>query len=165
MTNFAKRIDSPVGPILLLANEQGLSGVYFREPARDYPAPAPGSAAAGFLARAEAELGEYFAGKRKEFTVPLHAEGTPFQKKVWAELSKIGFGVTKSYAELARAAGNEKATRAVGTANGRNPLSIIVPCHRVIAADGSLGGYSGGLDKKIRLLELEKSSFRAGKQR
>ena len=99
------------------------------------------------------------------FTVPLAPQGTEFQMKVWSELRKIPFGKTISYRELARKVQNEKACRAVGTANGKNPLSIVVPCHRVIAADGSLGGYSGGLEMKRALLSLEsmKTAGRSGK--
>lgn len=107
------------------------------------------------LKRTVKELDEYFSGKRKKFTVPLDLEGTPFQKRVWQALLDIPFGKTISYKELAKNIKNEKAIRAVGGANGKNPVSIIVPCHRVIAADGKLGGYSDGLPKKIKLLEME----------
>ena len=97
----------------------------------------------------------YFAGKLREFKLPLAPEGTPFQKRVWAELCRIPYGATISYAELAQRIGDPQAVRAVGTANGANPIAIVVPCHRVIGSDGTLTGYAGGLDKKRALLELE----------
>jgi methylated-DNA-[protein]-cysteine S-methyltransferase len=101
-------------------------------------------------------LREYFAGERKSFDLPLDMRGTPFQKNVWEALLAIPFGETRSYGQLARQLGNPQSTRAVGAANGRNPISIIVPCHRVIGASGKLTGFAGGLDVKARLLELEK---------
>lgn len=103
------------------------------------------------------ELREYFAGKRRSFEVALHLEGTEFQERAWAAMLKIPYGATISYATQARMIGNPRATRAVGTANGANPIPIIVPCHRVIASDGSLGGYALGLAMKQRLLALEGS--------
>lgn len=101
------------------------------------------------------ELGEYFAGKRKSFNVKLAPEGTEFQRAAWKALTKIPFGQTRSYGEQAAAIGNPKAVRAIGAANGRNPIAIVVPCHRVIGANGTLTGYAGGLDKKEFLLKLE----------
>ena len=101
------------------------------------------------------ELTEYFAGKRREFTFPLELRGTPFQLKCWRALLAIPFGETRTYADIARAVGQPQAFRAVGMANNRNPIAIVVPCHRVIASDGTLCGYGGGLDVKRRLLELE----------
>jgi methylated-DNA-[protein]-cysteine S-methyltransferase len=109
-----------------------------------------------FVAVAE-QLDEYFAGERRTFDVELGAAGTPFQKRVWRELVRIPFGTTITYAELARRVGNPAASRAVGHANGRNPISIIVPCHRVIGADGKLTGYAGGVELKRRLLDWERS--------
>ena len=103
------------------------------------------------------ELEEYLAGRRKKFTVPLDLRGTAFQKKVWKALLTIPCGATRSYGEIARQAGNPRAARAVGMANHDNPIAIIVPCHRVIASDGSLGGYGGGLEMKSRLLRLEQA--------
>lgn len=108
------------------------------------------------LRKTEQELEEYFEGKRKEFDLPLHLHGTEFQKKVWEALRKIPYGETCSYLDIARMVGNPKACRAVGGANHRNPVMILVPCHRVIGADGSLTGYGGGLGVKQYLLELEK---------
>lgn len=109
------------------------------------------------LKEAYTQLQEYFQGKRKEFQLPLEPKGTEFQRKVWKALESIPYGQTKSYGEIARMIGNEKASRAVGMANNKNPLSIFIPCHRVIGADGKLVGYGGGLDKKIYLLDLEKN--------
>jgi methylated-DNA-[protein]-cysteine S-methyltransferase len=110
------------------------------------------------LLRAETQLGEYFRGSRKRFDLPLDLRGTAFQRKVWAELGKIPFGATWSYRELAERIGNPGAVRAVGTANGRNPVCILIPCHRVVRVSGDLGGYAGGLENKAFLLELEKES-------
>jgi methylated-DNA-[protein]-cysteine S-methyltransferase len=107
------------------------------------------------LLKAEQQLSEYFAGKRQVFTVALDMKGTAFQKKVWAALLTIPFGETRTYADIARQLGNPKACRAVGAANGRNPVSIIAPCHRAIGSDGSLTGFAGGLDAKRYLLALE----------
>lgn len=112
------------------------------------------------LAQTAAELREYFAGTRTDFTVPLSLSGTPFQRAVWAELGHIPYGATWSYAELARRIGSPQASRAVGAANGRNPIPIIVPCHRVIGASGQLTGYGGGLPRKKLLLELEQPAKR-----
>ena len=103
------------------------------------------------------QLDEYYEGKRTEFTLPLRAEGTPFQMKVWQALSTIPYGETRSYGQIAAQVDNPKGSRAVGMANNRNPISIIIPCHRVIGADGKLVGYGGGLDKKVWLLDFEKS--------
>ena len=108
------------------------------------------------LRQAAAELAAYFTGALREFTVPLAPKGTPFQQKVWAALREIPYGETRSYKEIAAMVGNEKACRAVGMANNRNPLPIFIPCHRVVGADGKLVGYAGGLDVKTFLLELEK---------
>lgn len=116
-----------------------------------------GGAAARIAAQARRELEEYFAGRRRDFSVPLDMDGTAFQRKVWKALSEIPYGEVRSYGQIARRVGNPKASRAVGSANGANPVAIIVPCHRVIAADGSLGGFGGGLPNKNYLLDLEKT--------
>jgi methylated-DNA-[protein]-cysteine S-methyltransferase len=108
------------------------------------------------LKKAELQLEEYLSGKRKDFDLPLDPSGTKFQKRVWEQLAKIPYGETRSYKDIAKALNQESASRAVGSANGQNPLSIIVPCHRVISSDGSLGGYAGGLGIKETLLNLEK---------
>jgi methylated-DNA-[protein]-cysteine S-methyltransferase len=148
-----RTIDSPVGPLHLAARAAGLSHLLF---ARADPPPGDGSEAArATLDLAEAQLAEYFAGRRREFSVPLAAEGTEFQRAVWAALLDIPFGQTWSYSDLARRIGKPSAVRAVGAANGKNPISIIVPCHRVIGADGTLTGYGGGVTTKERLLRLE----------
>lgn len=156
------KYESPVGPIYLVASAKGLQSIYFQQKSQAPFADSLEGAAPelAILAEAVRQLGEYFAGERKVFELPMDASGTEFQKRVWAQLCRIPYGETKSYSELAKSLQNDKATRAVGTANGRNPLSIIVPCHRVIASDGGLGGYSGGLENKAKLLELEKRHAR-----
>jgi len=113
---------------------------------------------APLVAAAARQLAEYFAGRRHEFDLPLDAHGTTFQKRVWNALRRIPYGQTRSYGDIARAAGSPKGARAVGMANHNNPIGIVVPCHRVIASDGSLGGYGGGVDFKRRLLDLESAA-------
>lgn len=142
--------------LYLVAGHHGLQGLY------DAPQSAtlttdlnPSDSRHQVLIRARQELLEYFDGKRTKFDLPLDLQGTLFQKKVWEELLKIPFGSTISYSELATRIDNRNAVRAVGTANGKNPIWIIVPCHRVIGADGGLGGYAGGLEMKKQLLSLE----------
>jgi methylated-DNA-[protein]-cysteine S-methyltransferase len=148
MSLSQRKIPSPVGELYLVASDKGLRGIYKKKQA----VPVEPSKV---LDSASRELNEYFSGDRKKFSVPLDLEGTDFQKKVWAELIKIPYGTTVSYREIATRIRSPKAVRAVGSANGKNPLCIVVPCHRVIAADGGLGGYSGGLKMKSKLLELE----------
>ncbi|AXK80575.1 methylated-DNA--[protein]-cysteine S-methyltransferase [Pseudolabrys taiwanensis] len=157
MTQFTKTMDSPVGALTLIANEAGLSAVLWQndDPKRVRVGDLVAAPEHPVLIQAERELSEYFAGKLASFSVPLDATGTPFQKKAWAALLTIPYGETRSYGALARQLGNPKASRAVGAANGRNPLSIIVPCHRAIGADGALTGFAGGLDAKRYLLALE----------
>jgi methylated-DNA-[protein]-cysteine S-methyltransferase len=150
------KFDSKVGPLYLVASAKGLKGVYVERQNIEMVKSLKHSK---ILQDTVDELSEYFNGDRKKFDIPLDIEGTEFQKRVWNQLRKIPFGKTFSYKELATQIKNEKACRAVGTANGKNPLCIIIPCHRIIAADGTLGGYSGGLDLKIKLLELEGKSF------
>jgi methylated-DNA-[protein]-cysteine S-methyltransferase len=150
--------DSPIGRLLLAANAQGLTRVHFqagRRPLR--PKPEWRRDAAPFAA-ALLQLQEYFSRTRRTFELPLAAPGTPFQLAVWEALRAIPFGETVSYGELARRVGRSGSARAVGLANGANPLPIIVPCHRVIGADGSLTGFGGGLDIKRALLSLEGAS-------
>jgi methylated-DNA-[protein]-cysteine S-methyltransferase len=139
----------------LEASADGIRAISFR-PA----APANRNDRNPLLAEAVAQLGAYFASRLREFQLPLDPRGTPFQKRVWSELVKIPYGETRSYAQLAAAAGSPLAVRAVGAANGANPIAIVVPCHRVIGASGKLVGYAGGLALKRRLLDLE--SPRAG---
>lgn len=145
---------SPVGTLLLESDGKALTRVRFPGEPADTGTEARIRDAAPFAAALD-QLREYFAGKRRKFELPLAPRGTPFQLKVWRELLKIPYGRTITYAELARRIGNEKACRAVGAANGRNPLPIVVPCHRVIGADGSLTGFGGGIEAKRRLLVLE----------
>ena len=146
---------SPIGPLTLVEEDGALAAVRFHP---DLPRDAASFAlpSTPLLRQAAAELREYFAGQRRQFTVPLAPKGTPFQQKVWKALQEIPYGETRSYKEIAIAAGNEKACRAVGLANNRNPLPIFIPCHRVVGSDGKLVGYAGGLDVKTFLLELEK---------
>ncbi len=151
-----RRIDSPVGRLLIAADEAGLRLIEFPSPR--HPVPPGADWREGdhpLLQRAQRQLDEYFAGRRRDFDLPLAPRGTPFQRRVWDELAQIPYGRTRSYAELAQRLGQPSATRAVGAANGRNPLPIVVPCHRVIGADGSLTGFGGGLPRKRFLLELE----------
>lgn len=148
---------SPIGKITLIASESHLCSVEFGDIKRNiFSDPIKTSIQEHqVLAQAKSQLDEYFAGKRREFALPLDPQGTPFQKKVWKALRTIPFGKTWSYGDLAKKIGSPKAFRAVGGANNKNPLGIIVPCHRVIGADGSLTGYAGGLDTKKRLIDLE----------
>jgi len=147
--------DSPAGRILMTEDGGALTYVGFlsSDPpsaASDPPTPV--------LEAAEAQLREYFAGERREFDLPVKLSGTPFQLAVWDALRAIPYGETRAYADIAAAVGNAKACRAVGMANNRNPISIIIPCHRVIGKNGSLVGYGGGLDKKEFLLALERDA-------
>ena len=148
---------SPHGRMLLVADDKALTGVYFtgqkylprieaewQRDARHAP-----------LRQAKRELAEYFSGKRKRFSVKLAPRGTPFQRSVWKAIAGVGFGKTIAYAELARRAGRPGSARAAGAATGRNPIGIIVPCHRIVGSNGSLTGYAGGLAKKRALLALE----------
>ena len=147
--------ETPQGRMLLVASEQGLAGVYFVGQ-KHYPKPSVAwKRDRRALGQAKRELLEYFAGKRKRFSIALDPQGTPFQRAVWREIAKIGFGKTITYAELARRAGHPGSARAAGTATGRNPLGIIVPCHRIVGSNGSLTGYAGGLSMKRAFLALE----------
>jgi len=150
-------IESPIGLLTLTKDEGVLTGVHMHDQ-RHAPAPAPDWTRddAAFADVVE-QLGAYFAGELREFDVAMGLRGTDFQRQVWAGLCEVPYGETISYGELARRVGNPKASRAVGLANGRNPVAIIVPCHRVIGADGSLTGYGGGLDRKVWLIEHERA--------
>lgn len=146
--------NSPIGPLYLVASDKGLRGVFWKE----QPGPVelqPSTQAAKYLKQTIEQLNQYFAGERQSFDIPLDIIGTDFQKKVWETLAQIPYGKTFSYKDIALKINNLKAIRAVGTANGRNPLSIIIPCHRVIGSDGKLTGYAGGLKNKAHLLQLE----------
>lgn len=148
-------MDSPVGRLRLVAGEDGLRRICFPRERHPRPDDLEGEHAPARLAFARRQLDEYFAGKRRSFELPLAPRGTAFQLRVWEALRTIAWGATWSYAELAHHLGQPKAVRAVGGANGRNPLPIVVPCHRVIGADGSLTGFGGGLRIKALLLALE----------
>ena len=152
---YFTEFSSPIGTIQLRGTEAALTGVFMEEHRREPARPSGAVRDAAPLRSAQRELEEYLAGERREFSVALEPTGTPFQRRVWQELRAIPYGQTISYVELARRVANPRAIRAVGQANGRNAISIIVPCHRVIAADGSLGGYGGGLTRKRHLLALE----------
>ena len=155
--------DSPVGGLYLRSDGGFITGLLFHLPAGD------GVADSGIIGAADAagdrviglavsQLDEYFAGKRRVFDLPLRPHGTAFQRLVWDALLSIPYGETMSYGQIARLVGNPKACRAVGMANNRNPISIIIPCHRVIGSNGALVGYGGGLELKTRLLELERGA-------
>jgi methylated-DNA-[protein]-cysteine S-methyltransferase len=153
----SKMVDSPIGRLKLVATDDGLAGILWENDRprrvrlnidaedREHPV----------LVEAERQLGEYFAGQRKDFAVTLDLAGTAFQRKVWSALLTIPFGETRSYGQIARQIGRPSAVRAVGAANGRNPVSIIAPCHRVIGSTGKLTGFAGGLEVKAQLLALE----------
>ena len=152
-----KQVPSPVGPLTLVASDDGLAAILWEN---DRPRRVPlrleaEDAAHPVLVEAERQLAEYFAGRRTQFSLRLDPAGTPFQRQVWSALLTIPFGQTRSYAEIARQIGRPTAVRAVGAANGRNPLSIVAPCHRVIGSTGQLTGFAGGLEIKARLLALE----------
>jgi methylated-DNA-[protein]-cysteine S-methyltransferase len=146
---------SPVGTLRLTASVHGLRSIEVVRGSKMKRETVPRTGAGAIVRQAEQELREYFAGRRRTFTVKLDLEGTEFQRKAWQAMRKIPFGKTISYGDQARKVGKPKAYRAVGLANGKNPIPIIVPCHRVLASDGSLGGYSLGLSMKRRLLALE----------
>lgn len=148
--------ESPVGTLLLAGNEESIRLLWFQSGSRPITPPAEWREDRGPFGNAIEQLCEYFAGRLRQFTLHLDSEGTPFQTRVWRELERIPYGETISYGQLAERVGNPKASRAVGLANGANPISIIVPCHRVIGANGKLTGYGGGLTIKEKLLALER---------
>ncbi len=151
----SETVESPVGPLLLAASAHGLTHLLFGHRCHEPPSGDGSREAAAILDETKRQLGAYFSRERCTFELALAPTGTPFQREVWTALSAIPFGKVVSYRELAESIGRPKAVRAVGAANGKNPISIIVPCHRVIGADGSLTGYGGGLPAKKLLLELE----------
>ena len=156
MTRYA-RIATPLGTLVATAAGGALTGLYF-DGQQHFPSIGADwreDADAPPLRECARQLGEYFRGRREAFDLPLAPEGTPFQRRVWNEIARIRYGETLTYAQLARRAGAPGSARAAGAATGRNPLSIIVPCHRVVGSDGSLTGYAGGLERKTRLLEIE----------
>jgi methylated-DNA-[protein]-cysteine S-methyltransferase len=157
MALFYKEMDSPVGKLKLIASTNALVAVLWERerPDRCKLGHLISDRQQPVLIEAERQLGEYFSGRRTEFDLPLEPRGSEFQQRVWRVLRKIPFGATRSYLDLAMELGSAKAVRAVGAANGKNPLSIIIPCHRVIGANGSLTGFAGGLAVKAKLLDFE----------
>jgi methylated-DNA-[protein]-cysteine S-methyltransferase len=154
-TTLYTTVDSPIGELLLTGDGHALSGVHMQQGRHPIAPRAGWRESEGAFEGVRDQLVEYFAGRRTSFDVPLALEGTEFQRTVWRALQDIPYGETMSYGELARRIDKPGAVRAVGLANGRNPVAVIVPCHRVIGADGSLTGYGGGLERKRTLLELE----------
>lgn len=157
MTRHAATLTTPIGELLLVSDGAALTAVQFDDARRG--APTPDGADDPVIAEAAAQLRAYFAGERTTFDLPLRAAGTPFEQGVWRALEQIPYGETTSYGELAARLGEPGAARAVGRANGRNPIPIVVPCHRVIGADGSLTGFGGGLECKRALLDLERGTL------
>ncbi|WTN60763.1 methylated-DNA--[protein]-cysteine S-methyltransferase [Streptomyces sp. NBC_00626] len=151
-------IDSPYGPLTLVATDETLSGLYMTDQRHRPPQETFGARDERPFGPVIDQLNAYFQGELTEFDLPLDLHGTPFQRSVWAELQRIPYGGTRTYGELAEVLGKPKASRAVGLANGKNPIGVIVPCHRVIGANGDLTGYGGGLDRKRRLLDFERSA-------
>ena len=162
MSLYTKSIDSPVGTLKLVASDRGLVAILWQNenPRRIRLASQTEDANHPILLKTESQLFEYFTGKRQHFDLPLDPQGTPFQRAVWDALLAIPFGETRTYGQLARQLGNPNATRAVGAANGRNPIAIIVPCHRVVGSTGKLTGFAGGLESKSYLLHLETHTLR-----
>jgi methylated-DNA-[protein]-cysteine S-methyltransferase len=157
---YYAEMESPVGQLRLVAEEMGLRTVWFLRGRKKEEPEAEWKEDAAFFIDVRRQLREYFSGTLKEFDIPLLMDGTEFQKRVWKMLQTIPYGETISYGELAKKIGDPKAVRAVGAANGQNPIPIIVPCHRVIGSDGSLTGFGGGIENKRKLLELEKGQGR-----
>lgn len=155
MVSYVVEMDSPIRRLRLRSNGRALVALEMLDDPDQPLADDDRREADALLERARAELTEYFAGARREFDLPLEPAGTDFQRRVWQALRAIPYGATISYRTLAERIGQPTATRAVGLANGRNPIAIVIPCHRVIGADGSLTGYGGGLERKRTLLDLE----------
>jgi methylated-DNA-[protein]-cysteine S-methyltransferase len=158
---FFKTTKTPVGHLKLVATDRGLAAILWENdnPKRVRLSPLAENENHPVLVETERQLNDYFEGNRKTFSVTFDPVGTPFQKDVWVALATIPFGETRSYAEIARQIGRPKAVRAVGAANGKNPISILVPCHRVIGANGKLTGFAGGLEIKALLIKLESDSL------
>jgi methylated-DNA-[protein]-cysteine S-methyltransferase len=152
-------MDTPIGTLLVAGDEQAVQRIEFPKDGKP-GSPEPGwhESALGPVAEAVRQLREYFSGRRTEFDLPLAPQGTTFQRGVWRQLQEIPYGETISYGELAKRVGNPKASRAVGAANGQNPIPIVIPCHRVIGSNGKLTGFGGGLPTKEALLALERST-------
>lgn len=154
-TRARLKLDTPIGPIALEGDDETLTSLLLPNALPPIVRSVRRAQAPAAVARAADQLDEYFAGERTAFDLPLETAGTPFQRSVWAALAQIPHGRTLSYGELAATVGRPRAFRAVGAANGANPIPIVLPCHRVLASGGKLGGYGGGLDVKRRLLALE----------
>lgn len=157
--------DTPLGPMRAVLDGTGaLVSLEFADGARPHRAPArtPAGAAGSAARSVEAQVTAYFKGERRAFDLPLAPRGTPFQRRTWRALLRIPYGTTVSYGDLARRLGSPGASRAVGRANATNPIAVVVPCHRVIGSDGTMTGYGGGVERKRRLLELERSRAAAG---
>ncbi len=156
----AATLPTPIGELLLVSDGEALVALHFDDERRG--APTPGGDRDPVVRQASAQLREYFAGERTTFDLPLRPSGTPFEQRVWDALRGIPYGETTSYGAIAQGLGEPGAARAVGRANGRNPIPVIVPCHRVIGADGSLTGFGGGLACKRALLDLERGALSLG---
>ena len=153
---YSMQLETPIGPLTISATKKAVTAIRFGTQVPEGSTPCTGAEATPLLRKAAEEIGDYFAGSRRKFTLPLAPEGTPFQQKVWEALRTIPYGETRTYKQIAIQIGHNQSFRAVGMASNRNPIAIVVPCHRVIGYDGKLTGYAGGLDIKGRLLELEK---------
>ena len=150
------QLETPIGPLTVTATKKAVTAIRFGTEVPEGSARCTVAEATPLLRKAAEEIGEYFAGSRRKFTLPLAPEGSPFQQKVWEALRTIPYGETRTYKQIAIQIGHNQSFRAVGMANNRNPIVIVVPCHRVIGYDGKLTGYAGGLDVKEQLLALEK---------
>ena len=150
------QLETPIGPLTVTATKKAVTAIRFGTEVPEGSARCTAAEATPLLRKAAEEIGEYFAGSRRKFTLPLAPEGSPFQQKVWEALRTSPYGETRTYGHIAMQIGHNKSFRAVGMANNRNPIVIVIPCHRVLGYDGKLTGYAGGLDIKERLLALEK---------
>jgi len=159
---YHTRIDSPIGPLFLTLEQDQLTNVCLHQQKRTVEVKPEWICSERPFRAIAKQFREYFRGKRRAFEISLRLEGTDFQKSAWNELLKIPYGATISYGELAKRIGNPKAVRAVGLANGRNPIPIIVPCHRVIGANGQLTGFGGGIENKALLLKIEQGHYSSG---
>ena len=150
------QLETPIGPLTVTATKKAVTAIRFGTEVPEGSARCTAAEATPLLRKAAEEIGEYFAGSRRKFTLPLAPEGTPFQQKVWEALRTIPYGETRSYQDIAASIGNPNAARAVGLANNRNPILIMIPCHRVVGKNKKLVGYAAGLERKEYLLALEK---------
>ena len=153
---YSMQLETPIGPLTITATKKAVTAIRFGTQVPEGSTLCTGAEATPLLRKAAEEIGDYFAGSRRKFTLPLAPEGTPFQQKVWEALRTIPYGETRTYKQIAIQIGHNQSFPAVGMASNRNPIAIVVPCHRVIGYDGKLTGYAGGLDIKEQLLELEK---------